>query len=58
MKDVIFFCVLGAVVLFSGCAVSEQSMEDVGRKFEDGVQGRGQIVPNTPLSDDFGPEYR
>jgi hypothetical protein len=57
MKGVIFFCMAGFLVLLSGCAVSEQSVEDVGRKFEDGIQGRGQIVPNDPLRDDFGPEY-
>jgi hypothetical protein len=57
MKGVIFFCVAGIVAILSGCAVSEQSVEDVGRQFEEGIQGRGQIVPNDPLRDDFGPEY-
>ena len=57
MKGVIFFCMAGFLVLLSGCAVSEQSVEDVGRNFEDGIQGRGQIVPNDPLRDDFGSDY-
>jgi hypothetical protein len=57
MKGVIFFCVTGFLALLSGCAISEQSVEDVGSRFEQGLQGRGQIVPNDPLRDDFGPEY-
>lgn len=57
MKGVIFFCMTGLLALITGCAVSEQSVEDVGRQFEEGIQGRGQIVPNDPLRDDFGSEY-
>jgi hypothetical protein len=57
MKGVIFFCVTGLVALLSGCAISEQSVEDVGTRFEEGIQGRGQIVPNDPLKDSFGPDY-
>jgi hypothetical protein len=57
MKGVIFFCIAGFLALLSGCAISEQSVEDVGSRFEQGLQGRGQIVPNDPLRDDFGPEY-
>jgi hypothetical protein len=57
MKGVIFFCMLGLLGLLSGCAISEQSVEDVGTRFEEGIQGRGQIVPNNPLSDDFGPDF-
>ncbi|MFM8363738.1 MAG: hypothetical protein ACKOAS_01145 [Verrucomicrobiota bacterium] len=57
MKGVIFFCMTGLLALISGCAVSEQSVEDVGRQFEDGIQGRGQIVPNDPLKDSFGSDY-
>jgi hypothetical protein len=47
----------GLLALLSGCAISEQSVEDVGTRFEEGIQGRGQIVPNNPLSDDFGPDF-
>ena len=57
MKGVIFFCISGLLSLLSGCAISEQSVEDVGSRFEEGIQGRGQIVPNNPTSDIFGPEY-
>jgi hypothetical protein len=57
MKGVIFFCVSGLLVLLSGCAITENSAEDVGEQFQRGIEGRGQIVPNNPLSDDFGPDY-
>ncbi|MFY8269524.1 MAG: hypothetical protein ACOVLK_09010 [Terrimicrobiaceae bacterium] len=58
MKGVIFFSALNIALLLSGCAISERSMEDVGQQFEQGIQGRGQIVPNDPTTDDFGSEYR
>jgi len=54
---VIFFCVSGLLALLSGCAITENSAEDVGEQFQRGIEGRGQIVPNNPLSDDFGPDY-
>ena len=57
MKGVIFFCVTGLLALLPGCAISEQSVEDVGNRFEEGIQGRGQIIPNHPMSDSFGPDY-
>ncbi|MFZ9921266.1 MAG: hypothetical protein ACO3FQ_08910 [Terrimicrobiaceae bacterium] len=57
MKGVIFFCVTGFLALLPGCAISEQSVEDVGNRFEEGIQGRGQIVPNDPLKDSFGPDF-
>jgi hypothetical protein len=57
MKGVIFFCMLALLGLISGCAISEQSVEEVGTRFGEGIQGRGQIVPNNPLSDDFGPDF-
>jgi len=42
----------------AACAVTEGSLEDVGTQFEQGIQGRGQIVPNDPMSDGFGPIYQ
>ena len=57
MKGVIFFCVTGLISLLSGCAISEHSAEDVGEQFQRGIEGRGQIVPNSPLKDSFGPDY-
>jgi protein involved in sex pheromone biosynthesis len=58
MKGLIFILSLQILLMLSGCAVSEQSAEDVGEQFQEGIQGRGKIVPNETLSDDFGPDYR
>jgi hypothetical protein len=58
MKGAFYILSLQILLLLGGCAVSEQSAEDVGEKFQEGIQGRGKIVPNDTLSDDFGPNYR
>jgi hypothetical protein len=58
MKGVIFFLSFHIALLLGGCAVSENSMDDVGQQFQEGIQGRGKIVPNAPLSDSYGPEFR
>lgn len=57
MKRVFFF-LAGIVSLgLSGCAVTEGSIDEVGHQFQRGIQGGGQIVPNDPTEDSFGPEY-
>lgn len=48
----VFFLGLG------GCAFTESSVEDVGGQFQEGLQGRGRLVPDNPTSDSFGPLYR
>lgn len=48
----------GFLALFNACAVTESSIEDVGTQFEQGLQGRGRIVPNDPTTDAFGPVYQ
>ena len=58
MKSVFFVLSLQILLLLGGCAISEKSAEDVGEQFQEGIQGRGKIVPNQTLSDDFGPDYR
>ena len=58
MKSVFFILSLQILLLLGGCAISERSAEDVGEQFQEGIQGRGKIVPNQSLSDDFGPDYR
>ena len=58
MKGVFYILSLQILLLLGGCAVSEQSAEDVSEKFQNGIQGRGKIVPNRTMSDDFGPDYR
>jgi hypothetical protein len=58
MKGGFYILSLQILLLLGGCAVSEQSAEDVGEQFQEGIQGRGKIVPNNTMSDDFGPDYR
>ena len=57
MKRVFFFLAGLVSIGLSGCAVTEGSVEEVGQQFQRGIQGGGQIVPNDPLRDDFGPDY-
>ena len=57
MKGVIFFLLILPVFL-TGCAMTENSVEDVGQQFQQGLQGEGKLTPNNPTSDSFGPEYR
>lgn len=58
MKGVLLILSLQILLLLGGCALSEHSAEDVGEQFQEGIQGRGKIVPNHTMSDDFGPDYR
>jgi hypothetical protein len=39
-------CLAFSVVFFEACGVTEQTPGDVGQKFEEGVTGKGKIVPN------------
>lgn len=48
----------GGAMWIQGCAVSETSIDEVGTQFQEGLQGRGRIVPNNPTSDGFGQEYQ
>ena len=58
MKGLFFVLSLQILLLLGGCAVSEQSAEEVGSQFQEGIQGRGKIVNKDPLSDEFGPDYQ
>ncbi|MBE2204510.1 MAG: hypothetical protein IAE94_09260 [Chthoniobacterales bacterium] len=58
MKGVFLFLCIGLLLTLNACSVTEQSASDVGNRFQDGLQGRGQIVPNDPTSDSFGADYR
>ncbi len=58
MKRLLFVLSAQLSLFLSACSVTESSVDEVGSRFEEGLQGRGQIVPNQPDSDDFGPEYR
>lgn len=58
MKGMILFIGCGVLLLLGACSVADQSAADVGTQFQNGIQGRGQIVPNDPTSDSFGADYR
>jgi hypothetical protein len=58
MKGVILFFSVALLLTMGACSVAEQDAADVGQKFQDGIQGRGRIVPTDPTRDSFGPEYR
>lgn len=44
--------------MLGACAIAEQDAAGVSQQFQDGLQGRGRIVPNNPSSDAFGDDYR
>jgi hypothetical protein len=58
MKGVILIFSVALLFGMGACSVAEQGATGVGQKFQDGIQGRGTIVPNHPTQDSFGPEYR
>ena len=58
MKGVILFFSVVLIFTLNACSVADQGASGVGQQFQDGIQGKGQIVPNNPTRDSFGPEYR
>jgi len=58
MKGVILFFSVVLIFTLSACSVADHGAASVGQQFQDGIQGKGQIVPNNPTRDSFGPEYR
>ena len=58
MKGVIFFFMAVVVLSLGACSVAEQNLGSVGDQIQQGVRGQGQIVPNDPTRDSFGPDYR
>lgn len=58
MKGMKFLLGCVASFLLGACSVAQQDAADVGQQFQDGIQGRGRIVPNDPTRDSFGPEYQ
>jgi PBP1b-binding outer membrane lipoprotein LpoB len=58
MKTLIFeLAVVCSAVFFNGCVATESSVERAGFQIEQGLTGRGQIVPNNPMRDSFGSNY-
>jgi hypothetical protein len=43
------------VLLIEACSVTEQTPRDVSQKFEEGMKGNGQIVPNDKDHSQTGP---
>jgi hypothetical protein len=39
-------CLALLALFFGACSVTEQTPNDVGQKFEEGIKGEGKIVPN------------
>jgi hypothetical protein len=39
-------CLASLLLFLEACSVTEQTPDDVGRKFEEGIKGKGKIVPN------------
>jgi hypothetical protein len=39
-------CLACSFLFFEACSVTEQTPEEVGQKFEEGIKGNGKIVPN------------
>ena len=58
MKGVFLFFSVVLVLTLNACSVADQGAAGVGQQFQNGLQGRGQIVPNDPTQDSFGPDYR
>lgn len=58
VKAVSIFLLFVAMAMFGGCTIAEQDATDVGNQLQDGLQGRGRIVPNDPMNDSFGADYQ
>ena len=54
MKGVILFFSVVLIFTLSACSVADQGGAGVGQRLQDGIQGKGQIVPNNPTHDSFG----
>jgi hypothetical protein len=40
---------------FAACSVTEQTPEEVGQKFQEGIKGKGKIVPIEQEGSQTGP---
>ena len=58
MKGVFLFFSLVLLFTLGACSVADQGASGVGQQFQNGLQGKGEIVPNNPTRDSFGPDYR
>jgi len=46
MTPIRMICLAFSFLFFESCSVTEQTPEEVGQKFEEGIKGNGKIVPN------------
>ena len=58
MKSIFALCAIFFTVILGGCAVSEQSVDQVGDQFQNGLQGKGKLIEMNTTQDSYGPEYR
>jgi len=58
MKAAVSLFILLLLFGLEACSVAETDANAVGQRFQEGIQGRGSIVPNNPTSDSFGSDYR
>ena len=58
MKGVFLFFSLVLLFTLGACSVADQGASGVGQQFQNGLQGKGEIVPNNPTHDSFGSDYR
>jgi hypothetical protein len=43
--DLRLIFLVGFVLLFEACSITEQTPNEVGQEFEQGIKGKGKIVP-------------
>jgi hypothetical protein len=58
MKVVFLFFSVALLLTFGACSATDQGATRVGQRLQDGLQGRGEIVPNNPTGGSFGADYR
>jgi hypothetical protein len=42
------------VMVLAGCAVAEQTPEDISQKFREGIQGKGHLIPSDQIDQNRG----
>ena len=48
-------CLALFALFFEACSMTEQTPNDVSQKFEEGIKGKGKIVPNDKDPSQTGP---
>lgn len=59
VKRICFLTALcGLCLALVACNNMEPQATNVGQRLQDGLQGRGTIVPNNPTENSFGSDFR